>query len=52
MAQAGEKWDKTRGEVGQMRLPGLAERTEPDTVMAVPEMPQHVQIGPDRVVSA
>ena len=26
MGQAGEKWDKTWGEVGQMRLSGFAEK--------------------------
>ena len=48
MGQAGKKWDKTWGEVGHMRLSGLAERTAPDTVVAVPEVPQQVQTGPYR----
>ena len=42
MGRAGEKWDKTWGEVGQMRLSGFAERTAPDSVMAVPGVPQPV----------
>ena len=35
-----------------MRLSGLAEKKiAPDSVMAVPDVPQQVQAGPDRVVS-
>ena len=50
-----EKWDR-RGEVGQTvgksgtddKLSGFAERTAPDSVVALPEMPQQVQTGPTR----
>ena len=51
MEQAGEKWDKTWGEVGQMRLSGFTERTAPDSVVAVPEVPQQTQAGPNREAS-
>ena len=37
------KWDKTWGEVGQMRLSGFVERTVLDSIAAVPEVPRHVQ---------
>ena len=45
MGKAGEKWDKMWEEVGHMRLSGLAE------IVAVPDVPQEVQTGPDRVVT-
>ena len=48
MGQAGKKWDKTWGEVGQLRSSGFDERTAPDSVVAVPEVPQQVQTGPNR----
>ena len=39
MGQAGEKWD--------MRLSWIAERTAPASVVAVPDVPQQVQAGPN-----
>ena len=51
IGQDGEKWDKTRGELGQMRLSVFAERTAPDSVMSVPDVPQQDQTGPDSVAS-
>ena len=51
MGQAGENWDKTKGEVRQIRLSGLANKIEADSKVAVPDVPQQVQTGPDRVVS-
>ena len=38
MGQAREKWDKTWGEVRQIRLSGFAERTAPDSVVAFTEV--------------
>ena len=51
MGQPGEKWDKTWGEVGQMRLPELAVKTAPSSEVAGTEAPQQVQTGSDIVVS-
>ena len=34
MGQAGEKWDKKRGEVGQMRLSVLGVKKAPDCAVA------------------
>ena len=47
--EAGEKWDKTWGEVGQMRLSGLAVKVAPDSVVTGQEAPQQVQTGQDRI---
>ena len=45
MRQAGEKWDKTMAEVGQMRPSGFAVKAAPDSVVADPEAPQKIQKG-------
>ena len=44
-----EKWNKTWGEVEQMRLPGLAVKTTPDSVVTGLEGSHQVQTGPDKV---
>ena len=51
MGKAEGKWDKTWGEVGQMRLSRLAEKKMPDRVVTVPDVPRLVQTGPEKVVS-
>ena len=51
MGQAEEKWDRTWGEVGQMRPSGFLEQIAPDSVGAIPDVPQQVQTGSDRVMS-
>ena len=51
MGQTGEKWDKTRGEVGHIQMSGLAVKTAPDSVMAGLEAAQRDQMGPDRSTS-
>ena len=48
MGQAREEWDKTWGEMGRMRLSGFSQRTAPDSVVAVPEIPRQVQTRPNR----
>ena len=51
MGQARDKWDKTWGEVGRMRLSGFSQKTAPDCVVAVLEVPQKVQTGLSRGAS-
>ena len=43
--------DKMWGEVGQMRLSGLAVKTAPHRAVTGPEAPRQGQIRPDRVMS-
>ena len=52
MERARVKRYTTWGEVGQMRLSGLAVKTAPDSVVAGSEAPQWVQTGSDKAVSA
>ena len=51
MGHAGEKWNKMRGKVGEIRLSGLAVKTAPNGVVAGPKAPLYVQAGPDRAES-